>query len=96
MVHAFTHTAVYPGLSITKSDMENITESRGSMYRVIIKTFNIMNGLDFFNATDESNVARGGRVVSILHLVYDIKSNYISCSGSQKHSRSTRRPRQSR
>ena len=84
VVYVFTNDAVYPALGITESDVESITENRGSTYRAIIKTFQLFNGLDFFDATDQSNVAKGARIISILQLVYDIKSNYSSSNVSRK------------
>jgi len=84
VVHVFTADAVYPALGITESDVENITEGGGSLYRVVIKTFKLLNGLDFFDTTDASNVARGGSILSILQLVYDIKSNYSDSNVTQK------------
>lgn len=83
-VHVFTNDAIYPALGITESDLESITGSRGSTYRAIIDTFRLLSALDFFHATDESNVARGGRIISTLQLVYDIKSNYSSSTVSRK------------
>lgn len=84
VVYVFTNDAAYPALGITETDVENITEGRGSTYRAIITTFQLLNGLDFFGATDESNVARGGRIISILQLVYDTKNKYRSSNVSRK------------